>query len=208
MDLVEVFYETIHGQYPFDTNEYKEISQKTIDYLKDNGLSDGEILKAIEEMERVNAITYDALPESLWQNSLLKKHKFYFHNQLQIRSPMPIWDPITNKTIAPKFYLEMRIKFTEKDLLDYFYKTMGVNSLLQDEKKDLAALKYLLDKYKKLQFIEPIDFVLFLIDFASGQEIKSHEVLSMCQYEATVIDVLQRKTEEAKLSKLNQVVWR
>lgn len=212
MDFVEMYYSNVVGSYPFETDEYKNKSQKTIDYLLDAGVSEELICKFIEEAPANDYIASDMLPEWLWDNSLLCKDSFYFHNILQITSKPPSFDPRTGKETVSPFFLEMKITYTMNDLIRYFYRKIGLDLMLLDTKRDSAAFKYLLDRYAKVaQFVEPIDFVLSLIDHAKsisedGNTVRS--IFDIKNYEQEVYKNLQNKVAEATLAKANKIIWR
>ena len=167
MNYAEYYYEYHYGNYPFDEDKTKLIrTQKTIDYLFEADFTSKEIIQIIEQSPKKESLTYEDLPDYLWNNSLLSKNTFYHHNQLQILSTPAKFDPITNQFKSSNFFIEMKIKYTEKDMLNYFYNTFKIDSVFINENKDLGALKYLLKKYSKIEFMASVDFILFLIDYA------------------------------------------
>lgn len=211
MDYAEFYYSQVVGCYPFDTEENKMKTQKVIDYLFDAGIEESKILRFIEESPAKDYLTPDDLPEWLWEGSLLKKNTFYYHNILHIQPKMPTFNPFKKTEDVEKFYLEMKIMFTMDDLINYFYKTLNINKDLLDKKRDEGSFNYLLNKYSKLDFIEPIDFVLALIDHCkqdSAMFSRIMSVLDISNAEAEVYDILKRKTAEAELQKANRILWR
>ena len=209
MDFVEYFYTEIHGYYPFDNDDAKIQCQKVIDYLNDCGIPNSSIIKVLEDSKEYDVLTFDILPEWLWDNSLLKKNTFYYHSLLHMLSKPPIWDPVTNKVQGSKFYIEMLINFTVQDVLSYFYNSFSIENDLKNSKRDEGSVLYLLNKYK-FDFIEPIDFLLSLIDYTKSidEEHRIANILDVSQYESIVYADLKAMTTEAKASKADHIVWR
>jgi hypothetical protein len=209
MDLVELYYE-MTGGYPSDTDEYKTKTRKIIDYLKDCNIAENDIVYFICTAPEANFITPQMLPDSLWEGSLLKRDKFYYHNKLHMTSKPPVWDPISGKEKVYEFFLEMKIQFTMKDLVHYFYKTLLIDTELLDIKRDTGSMIFLLNRYEKFKFIEAIDFLLSVIDYAASmdEERRIKSILDIQQYEGDVFEILQRKVAEATVAKANVIVWR
>jgi len=210
MDFVEMYYSNVVGCYPCDTEEYRIKSKKIIDHLIDAGVPTNLILKFVEEAPASNYLTPDMLPDWLWDGSLLKKDTFYYHNTLQITSKPPVFNPRTGKATVYPFFLEMKIQYTMDELIRYFYSKLKVDPALIDKKRDAAAMTYLMERYKKVApFIESIDYVLFLIDYAStDDEDQNTSILDIKKYEAEMLQTLQHKVEEATLAGANKIVWR
>lgn len=209
MDFVEYFYTEVCGCYPFENDDAKKETQKVINYLIDCGISNGDIIKVIEGCKDIDVITFDCLPDWLWEDSLLEKNTFYYHSLLHMVSKPPKWDPLTGKTTVSKFYIEMMIHFSVKDVVLYFYNNFNIDPDLMDPKRDEGSAKYLLNKYK-YDFIKPIDFVLTLIDYAKNmdEERRIRNILDIGQYESDVYNHLKTIVEEAKASHSDKIVWR
>ena len=211
MDYVELYYEFTHGVYPFDTDEPRIQTQKTIDYLLDCNLSDKEIFAVLEQAPRKDALTYADLPDTLWENSLLEKDKFYYHNSLQLRSKMPKFNLETcQEEPGEPYYLEMKIKYTLHDLLNYFYMKADIEPGFKDEKKDLGAMAHLLNQYQRIDFIEGVDFMLALIDYAvQDKDCSTSTIFHLdSDYRAEVFDLLKQKTAQAVAYHHNKIVHR
>jgi hypothetical protein len=210
MDFVEMYYSEIVGSYPTTTDEFRIKSQKIIDYLYEAGVPENSILKFIETAPAQNYLTPDILPEWLWDNSLLSKDSFYYHNTLQITSRPPSFNPITRQEIVYPFFIEMKIVYTMEQLIRYFYRTTRLDIALIDMKRDSASFKYLLDKYQKsVSFVEPIDFILSLIDYAKDiEDNKISNIFDIKNNEQEVYKMLENKVAQASLEKVNSIVWR
>jgi hypothetical protein len=209
MDLVELYYGMIGG-YPSDNEENKIKSQNIIDYLKDCNIPEREIVTFICTAPVADKLSPTMLPDELWNNSFLKRDKFYYHNILHLTSAPPTWNPVTGVEKIVPFYLEMKILFTMQDIIRYFYKKMYIDTELIDVKKDTGSFNFLLGRYEKFKFVEPIDYLLAVIDHASrlDEERRIRSVLDIQQYEGEVFDMLQRKVAEASLAKANVIIWR
>jgi hypothetical protein len=212
MDFVEMYYSDVVGYYPCETDEYRIKSQKIIDYLTDAEVVTSLITKFIEEAPASDYLIPDMLPEWLWDESILKKNTFYYHNTLQITSKPPVFNPKTGiETVSP-FFLEMRIQYSMDELIRYFYRKLNLDVALMDRKRDIASAKYLLDRYSRVAtFIEPIDFVLALIDYANNMDEDERtlsNILDVKNNEQEVLKMLQAKVAEATVANANKIVWR
>jgi hypothetical protein len=211
MDYAEFYYSQVVGLYPFDTDDCRIQTDKVMQHLVDAGVSESDILRFIEESPPKDCLTPDDLPEWLWEGSLLKKNTFYYHNTLHLRPAAPTFNPHSKEVKASPFYLEMKIKYSMDDLIRYFYNTLRISTDLADKKKDEGSFNYLFNKYSKLDFCEPIDFVLALIDHnkpTNNPLSPVQNILDIAQSQAEVYDALKRKSAEASLHKANQILWR
>jgi hypothetical protein len=104
--------------------------------------------------------------------------------------------------------MEMRARYTMKDLIAYFYDKLCIDMELMDEKRDAARMQALLKKYERLSFISALDFVLSLIDYASYTHMRVVNVFDIEKAEPEVFDELKRKTAEASFHGKNLIVWR
>jgi len=209
MDFVEMYYNQTYGNYPFATKDNKIKSQNLIDYLLDANIKDNEIIDFVTTTTKQDFLNHNMLPDSLWNESLLIRDTFYYHNSLQIRSEAPKWNPLTSKETLSKFYIEMKIKFNLDDLINYFYSSLRIDKILIDMNKDKGSFKYLLNKYKKFTFCEPIDFILELIDYANNNHDERVKTpLDLANNEEVVYTSFKRKAINAQINKQNVIVWR
>lgn len=205
MELIDFYYYNL-GEEP---NAYeKKITENTLDFLKDNNYSDNDIMKMMMNFPAKMALTPNDLPDSLWDNSLLKRDTFYYHNELHITSPAPYWDFENDRIVSSRFFLEMKIKYSINDLIKYFYKKFPIDEKLIDEKKDKGSMEYLINKYRNIDFIQPIDFILYLIDEAANNDIDYIEIIELRRFEKDTFEYLKNKTLNAAVEKLNTIVWR
>ena len=209
MNFAEMYYYQIYGHYPYDSEKPLEKTQKVIDYLKDAGISNSEILKVIEEAPRAEYLTPDMLPEWLWEGSLLEKGVFYYHHLLHIKPEAPTLDPRTGRMNKSPFFLEMKIRFTLDDLVEYFYRRADIPPELRNYNKDRGALKNMLERYSRIDFAEPLDFVLTLIDIGAEDEYAFlTSPFDTTEYAKQAYDLLKARAQEAELAGANKIIWR
>lgn len=202
MNLVDFYYDFNAGETP-ENEEYKIKTKKTFDYLLEAGLTEREVVDLIvKDFDNKDFISHEDIPNHLWDNSLLVKDTFYFHKNLQILSPPPTWDKVF------PFYREMKIKYTEEDILTYFIKTFKINDEWINVDKELGSIKYLLKKYKQFSFVNPVDFILLLIDYAKSIDKKVYGIYDICDLEMEYAEILEIDIKNAKLNNKNTIVWR
>lgn len=210
MDLVEFYYSNTVGCYPGEDNDFRDKTKKVVDYLEDAGVSNEKILRFLEEAPAANYLTTDMLSDWIWEDSILKREAFYYHNTLQITSKAPSFSPITGKETVYPFYLEMKINYSMNDLINYCYRKLGLDPVFLDYKKDAGSFNFLLKRYESLSFIEPVDFILSLVDYTKDMEDEQsiNSVLDIRRYEQEVNKVLQSKVLNAAKAGANRIVWR
>lgn len=196
----DYYYNFLVGEYPTD-EDYRTTSL-TFEYLEDAKFTSNEIVNIICSLPINNAITFDLLPDYLWEDSLIERNKFYFHKELQILSPPPTWE----KTFP--FYLEMKIRYTLDDVLNYFIRMSGVRQDWINREKEIGSIKYLLNNYKKFKFMEPLDFLLHLIDFCISKEVELNQIYDLTHYEIELAEYLEVDTTNAIANNKNQIIWR
>ena len=159
--------------------------------------------------QRKTCITFDDLPDKLWENSLLERNKFYYSEILHLKSKPPTWNPITFEETCEEFYLEMIINFTIDDLMNYYYEKCRIPLNLQDDKKVKGALMFLINKYDKFK-APGIDYVISLIDAASNDIDREMilEVFEIEEYAKEVIQKFDKMIEQAEYEGANKIVWR
>lgn len=184
-----------YGSMIDDTDTLNNI-KKIAYYLLDNKYNDSDILKYL--------ITNNTeLVDSLWNDSLLKPDTFYYHEQLTIMPGPSVWNP-NMKEESSKFYLEMKIKYTINDLLSYYYNNLLIPVELRNTKKDGKAFEHMLKQYNKFK-MQPIDFVLYLIDYNAFEGNRISDVFDLQKYEREVYD----KTNYIIENTINKnIIWR
>lgn len=205
MDLLDFYYYNL-GEEPNDCE--KAITKATLDHLIDNNFNEKDIMRMIESFPAVMSLKPSDLPDMLWENSLLNRDTFYYHEELHITSPAPYWDFENDRIVSSRFFIEMKIQYSIQDLIGYYYKKFPRDSRLIDDKKDIGTMEYLLNKYKNIKIIEPVDFVLFLIDEAVNSECDYIEMIDLKRFEAQTLEYLKHKTMNAAVEKVNKIIWR
>lgn len=207
MDYIDFYYSNVLGHTPDDAEALRATSN-TIEYLLDCGYAKSEILHILLQCKATERLTAADLPDSLWDGSLIKRGVFYYHHTLQITSTPPHYDAKLSKEIMEPYFLEMRIRYSMDNLIQYFYEKLGIDMELMDKQRDAARFKALLKKYDRLSFVSALDFVLSLIDYSSYAKKKVLSVFDLEQNETEVFEELKRKAAEASFHGKNVVVWR
>lgn len=204
--LLNTYYSLCTGIEPSD--EDRDRTMATIKYLKDNGYNKQDIFKILKEVGKTKVEGLD-LPNRLWEDSLIEKGVFYYSDILHIKSKAPTWNPKTFKVVSEPFFMEMKIKYTMKDLLNHYYTQCRVPLGLRDEKKDAGAFRHLLNKYKSLK-APALDYVLMLITLMSEDtEVEfCAEVFELNTYAKEAYMKLETIAEEAILNKCDTIIWR
>lgn len=199
----------------FETIEDQQLCEKTISYLLEN-FSEEEVTDILSETD-IYHLNFNNLPEALWEESLLKKDQFYFHHLLQIKSRPTKYDKISNAYLPNKFFVEMKIRFTENDFVVYMYTTLQTAIPVRDIKRDIGTLHYLLKKYNSIdsffaEHVEPIDYLLYLIEYVKSNHPKRCSYLSLLDiennYSAVALEVFVNKTQVAISNKINKIIHR
>lgn len=210
MALANMYYMTKWNCYPFETDDNYKKTESFIEFLKDNKYTDSEILEIINNSKKDDYMNIDSLDESIWDDNLTNKGEFYYHRELRIKPEGPYWEPGMKKEDKKKqkHYLEMRIKYTIRDLINYYYFTFNVNTMFRDYNRDKGALEYLIKRYSVLDNIPAIDFILHLIDFTQSKGDVVTNPLDISKNEIENYELMRRKMDEAEFCKVNKIIWR
>ena len=198
--LLDVVYSLEEGT---PSEEIKHKDENLLSYLWDAGVEPYMIANYALKVTTTNELSYNRLPEMLWEKSLLKRDTFYFHKELEILSPPSTWDE------DKPFYLEMKIEYRINEALDYFLKSNKVREEWINRKKELGSLKFLLKEFEKYKFAEPIDFFLHLCDFAASKAEKNlQSIFDLNHYEVECAEYLEADIANARLQGKDKVIWR
>lgn len=183
-------------------------TRAAIAYLLDNEMS-GEAI--VTELKRhcTPVIHPDALSDFLWQDSLLEKGHFYFHKELQIVSPAPVLQK-DGTVFYPEDFLEMKIRYTEDDVLQYFYAKIGrQNQMICDAKKDRKTIAYILKRFSLMENVEPVDLLLCLIDdFTNNAENTINDgIIDVLKSLSNVVTWYQTDYKNAAAAGKNKPRW-
>lgn len=201
--MEEYYYSECLGYLP-DSDKSIARTKATIAYLKDNEYSNEEIMRILDRIEPAEMITPDMLPDTLWENSLIKRGKFYSHKELQLVSKPPYFDAKQGIEIVEPFFLEIKIRYYINDLYDYYLK--NIRGAFLSPKRDMGALQSMLNQYGKGSNVQSLDMVLNMIDEAAFSHIKVVSPFDLQKTEADVYDKLSKNAAEST-GKLG-IVWR
>ena len=207
MDYADFYYSNVLGYTPNNSEDIKR-TELTAAFLVECGLEKHEIVQALLQSNAKERLTPDDLPDHLWEGSLTRRGQFYYHHTLQLTSRPPHFDIKSGREIIEPYYLEMKIRYSMKDLLRYYYSKLSIDEELMDERRDAARMEAILKKYERLSFVSALDFVLSLIDYTAYAHQRVLNVFDIEKNEAEVFDDLKRKAAEASFHGKNVIVWR
>lgn len=208
MNFTDYFYKSKWGYYPYEEYINYDKTESFIRHLQDNKFTNDEIFQIIEEADKNPYLSIEDMDDKWWEPYLTEKNKFYFHNTLRLQPKKPMWNPLTGEVKVEKFYLEMVIKYSINDLLNYYYITVNTPVPLRDYKRDKAGLEHLLKKYNNMKNITSLDFVLHLIDMAKRMNVYVSSSVELNQCEAETYDHLMKVVAESELDGVNKIIWR
>lgn len=192
-DLIDTYTSIAYGyEIP---QQIKKTIYNFVCYLFDNDYNYDYILNYL--LEHGPEIT-----DELYENSLLKPDKFYYHSELRIMPDTAIWNP-NIKEVSNRFYLEMRTQYSIDDLLNYFYCVLSVPNTLRNYKRDKGALESLLKQYH-IDGIENIDLILFIIDY----NIDNRDSISSPFDLKIDRDLIGRIVRMVESSPYRKIIWR
>lgn len=191
---------------------YSQIKD-VIKYLRKNGLGDEQIIQLVKDWPK-DKMNIDHLPDSLWNKSLLKKDKYYFHEELQIREGGSFFNEKTGEYSLTPYTVELKIQYTKEDLVRYLYKQANTVQALQDVTRDAGACDYFLNKYKTLTIenteVESIDLLLFLIDYAASNSKSDIRFMTLLEvinkYFSECYSSFESRIMQCVYSKTNQII--
>lgn len=139
-------------------------------------------------------------------NNLMEADVFYYHNILRnVSAPIKIIkDKETGELIrqSEPFYLEMKKRFTLKELLDYWYHQMNITPNDHMLRQDEGKFKYLLTSYT-------LDEILFTIDVSKTirkeRQLKPlRNAFELDKYIEDARDFIKGKENVHKMQKINR----
>lgn len=201
-NLIDIYTRLGRGVYDIG---FRNKTKAVLKYLIANNFNELDIIDMMGKIKIGDYLKPSDLPEYLWEDSLLKQDVFYYHTSLQIIPPPPRWNPETLQFSSEDFYLEMKIKYKIDDLLNYYYKTLKIQSM--DYNKDKGAMQYLLNKYK-IEGMENVDIVLLLIDEAYRNDYSINNPLKLQDLEMETISLANHIISNSQLKRSNKIIWR
>ena len=187
-------YELCYGVEPED----KDLLLLEIKYqrLLDNGYTDKEANKILIDT-KLNIDNYEH------SDSIIKTDTLYRHYELQIHSKPGGFDPATCTVIKRPYYLEMKVRYTMDNLLNYYYTKLIVPPLFRDEKRDIGAMNHLIGNFKS-PMINSVDFILFVIDYVASNQYKVNNPLELKNWFQQTYEYLEQFVLSTKLELVNR----
>lgn len=151
------------------------------------------------------------------KDNLIELSKFYYHKRLRLmpKPPMMTVDEKGNaSTIIEPFFLEMIKTFTIEFLLDYFYESHQVPLTARKGKRDIAALKYVVNTYKDCIYdANWLDIILYMIDVSRQIIIDKDSrpitnIFHIQDYERQALDLLEDKMNYERINGVDKIVQR
>jgi len=139
--------------------EASKIIQRTLK----SGWTEQQIKHAIENKHPKAVSLKDIL---FPKGNFIVDGEIYYHSELRIAPPVPkakITDTgeVVYVNLDESWELQMVKVYTMYNLLRYFYSTFGITPNVNEIKRDLGAMNYLLNAYS-------VDQILFIIDSSWG----------------------------------------
>jgi hypothetical protein len=187
-------YELCYGVEPED----KDLLLLEIKYqrLLDNGYTDKEANKILIDT-KLNIDNYEH------SDSIINTDTLYRHHELQIHSKPGGFDPATCTIIKRPYYLEMKVRYTMSNLLDYYYNKLVVPIMFRDEKRDIGAMNHLISSFKS-PLINSVDFILFVIDYVASNQYKINNPLELKNWFQQTYEYLEQFVLSTKLELVNR----
>lgn len=206
--LTDYFY-THNIGYSVSEEDTKK-TENVIQYLLDCEISENEIMSLVLNEEYSNEyLTFEELPELLWQTSLLDKGVYYMHQELHLHQNANVVDVFSGEVIENNTSVEMKITYKWFDLLKYYCQKFDININMLNQAKEIGAFEFIYDLCKeKYHDLEPIDIILYLIDNASASSTKTISVLGLQEYLYETIDYMYSVKRELEYNNYNKIIWR
>ena len=185
-----------------------QVTKNTCEYLLDCGLTALEIIAILGRLTG-GPLTYDSLPDSLWQGSLIKRGAFYLHHELRIESKAPEFCIRTGRVIEHPYYCEMKIKYTVEDVQNYFKSKMKPQNIsLSSSEYDKNAVRQLFRQYSKLDYVEPLDVLLCSIDYHFSLEPECTRLIDITKTNREVIAFLISDMKNLEAQDRRKIIMR
>jgi hypothetical protein len=164
--------------------------------LLDNGYTEKEANKILIDT-KLNIDNYEH------SDSIINTDTLYRHHELQIHSKPGGFDPATCTIIKRPYYLEMKVRYTMSNLLDYYYNKLVVPIMFRDEKRDVGAMNHLISSFKS-PLINSVDFILFVIDYVASNQYKINNPLELKNWFQQTYEYLEQFVLSTKLELVNR----
>ena len=221
--LTQYFYKNVVG---YSIEEDKEkVTTLTVQYLLDNDLSETEVKTVMSDYQE-DIMTPHNLPDKLWivnpkikenkntgetyetNDNLVKRDTYYYHPYLMLRSKLPYL--CHGKEVIEPYYCEPKCRFTITNLIDYFCSKIRTHKMYMDTQYSVNSIFQNMRVYRNtITTIEPLDILLYSIDFAASQGNYCFSTfMQLQQYLGTVIEEIQSKMSYVKVHGYDKIVWR
>ena len=165
--------------------------------LLDNGYTEKEANKILIDT-KLNIDEYEHT------DSIINSADIVFrHHELQIHSKPGGFDPATCTVIKRPYYLEMKVRYTMNNLLNYYYNKLIVSPLFRDEKRDIGAFNHLINSFKS-PVINSVDFILFVIDYTASNGYKTNNPLDLKNWFQSTYEYLEQFVLSTKIELVNR----
>lgn len=189
------------------TKENYNRTRATVQYLIDSGFSLSEIFNEFR-FHASNEIKGSEL-KTVYKDSLVKKGAFYLHKELRIEPPAPTFDIESGREIIHPYYLEIRPRYTKEDVLNYFLNNLNmINRKAIDINGTYVYIQYLMDRYKNIDYVEPLDVILCSIDNHLKQHGSCNRLIDVTQDNLEVIEQLVKDMMELEAQNKRRIIWR
>jgi len=173
-----------------DTDIRLQLLEIKVQRLIDNGFTEKEAIEIL-----INNI------EMVYDDSIIdtKEDTVYYHSRLQIQSKPGGFDPRTGEVINNPYYLEMRERYTMYELLEYYYDKLNIPIEFRDDKRDVGAMNHLISTYKSFTIIQPVDFILYMIDYCVSTKTRISNPLDLKNIAQQTYELLENMIPCTKL---------
>ena len=205
--LARLYFDRV-GEERIGGAEGYQVTKNTCEYLLDCGFSALEIISILNGLS-FGALSYDVLPDRLWQGSLIKRGAFYLHRELSLESKAPEFDIRTGRVLEYPYYCEMKIKYTVEDVLSYFKSKMKPKNIpLSSSEYDKNAVRQLFRQYSKLDYVEPLDVLLCSIDYHFSLEPECTRLIDITKTNREVIAFLISDMKNLEAQDRRKIIMR
>jgi hypothetical protein len=213
------YYSNVYGNYSFKTQNNFNITKLSFQYLIDSGISAEEIVD-FSNRHPEGIITPKTIIDDiqLWKDSLIIPNQYYSHKSLQIIAPAAHWETVNGKStlmVVDDFWLEIKLRYTMKDLISDYTNSMYNSIISQTEKQTAGCFNFLLTKYQAVinkqcsAYLTALDLVLAGID--THHKAYHGFINSPLDLQADIDTIFQEMLWEAKLgseSGNRKIIWR
>lgn len=201
------FFYTHYVGYSPEDDKIREKTQAMVGHYLDSGLKS--LLPDIyEACAKDGVLDTTNIPTHLWSDgNLIDNSRFYMHHELTIQEHAPVYDPETGEMRVFPHYRENKERYTIADALRYARTKLKHDDAVVSDKEDAGAIRHILKRYDglKKRNIQPIDMLLYLIDFHAKEAIRLIDVMQNEEEVLASVENYKRKLENMCQFK---ILWR